>query len=64
MCKKLSSNGNVMPRELTDAAFSVCFGFSVIFQNEAVGEFWYDLRLKATTPLPVNLPSVHCELGK
>ena len=53
-----------MPRELTDVAFSVCFGFSVIFQNEAVGEFWYDLTLKATTPLPVNLPSVHCELGK
>lgn len=37
---------------------------SVIFQSEAVGEFWYDLILKATTPLPVHLPTVHSELGK
>ena len=64
MYKKLSSTGKGMLREQTDIAFSVCFGFSVIFQNEAVGEFWYDLILNATTPLPVNLPSVHCELGK
>ncbi|PFX34680.1 Calponin-likey domain-containing protein 2 [Stylophora pistillata] len=37
---------------------------SVIFQHEAVGEFWYDLMLKATTPLPLHLPSIHCEIGK
>ena len=38
--------------------------YSVVFQNEAVGEFWYNLILKATTPLPVTLPSIHCEIGK
>lgn len=38
--------------------------FSVIFQHEAVGEFWYDLVLKATTPQPSHLPSIHCEIGK
>lgn len=37
---------------------------SVIFQHESVGEFWYDLVLKATTPQPSHLPSIHCEIGK
>lgn len=37
---------------------------SVIFQHEAVGEFWYNLMLKATTPHPSHLPPIHCEIGK
>ncbi|XP_077977423.1 cilia- and flagella-associated protein 47-like [Glandiceps talaboti] len=40
------------------------FSGSLIFQNEQVGEFWYDLQLIAETPSPVILPHLECELGK
>ena len=37
---------------------------SVTFQNELIGELWYDLVLKASTPVASPLPVVHCELGR
>ncbi|XP_035825915.1 cilia- and flagella-associated protein 47 [Aplysia californica] len=37
---------------------------SLIFFNEEVGEFWYDLVLKAQSPLPTTLPHMECELGR
>ena len=37
---------------------------SVTFQNELIGELWYDLVLKASTPVTSPLPVVHCELGR
>ncbi|KAK3775916.1 hypothetical protein RRG08_017206 [Elysia crispata] len=37
---------------------------SLIFFNEDVGEFWYDLLLKAESPPPTTLPHMECELGK
>ncbi|XP_069034828.1 cilia- and flagella-associated protein 47-like isoform X2 [Lepisosteus oculatus] len=37
---------------------------SVIFQSDAVGEFWYELELIADRPLPTTLPECRCELGK
>ncbi|XP_070567350.1 cilia- and flagella-associated protein 47-like [Ptychodera flava] len=40
------------------------FTGSLIFQNEQVGEFWYNLKLIAETPAPVVLPHMECELGK
>ncbi|KAK2169816.1 hypothetical protein NP493_1175g00013 [Ridgeia piscesae] len=37
---------------------------SLILYNAMVGEFWYDLHLEATSPLPVTLPVMECELGR
>ncbi|XP_059154686.1 cilia- and flagella-associated protein 47-like isoform X2 [Physella acuta] len=37
---------------------------SLIFFNKSVGEFWYDLILKAEPPVPTTLPHMECELGK
>ncbi|KAI0223616.1 Cilia- and flagella-associated protein 47 [Lamellibrachia satsuma] len=37
---------------------------SLILYNKMVGEFWYDLKLEATSPLPVTLPVMECELGR
>lgn len=38
--------------------------FSVIFQSDVVGEFWYALKLTVEKPLPTDLPEIVCELGK
>ncbi|XP_048239518.1 cilia and flagella-associated protein 47-like isoform X3 [Haliotis rufescens] len=37
---------------------------SLVFYNEAVGEFWYELILKAEPPQPSLLPHMECELGR
>ncbi|KAH9504693.1 Cilia- and flagella-associated protein 47 [Bulinus truncatus] len=37
---------------------------SIIFYNETVGEFWYELNLNAEPPIPTTLPPMECELGK
>ncbi|XP_013416633.1 cilia- and flagella-associated protein 47 isoform X1 [Lingula anatina] len=37
---------------------------SLIFYNEVVGEFWYDLCLTAESPRPTTLPHMECELGR
>ncbi|KAL8606797.1 hypothetical protein ACOMHN_049626 [Nucella lapillus] len=37
---------------------------SLVFNNDLVGEFWYELDLNAQSPLPTTLPHVTCELGK
>ncbi|XP_048577373.1 cilia- and flagella-associated protein 47-like isoform X2 [Nematostella vectensis] len=37
---------------------------SVIFQCPSLGEFWYDLALKATAPSPSHVPIMQCEIGK
>lgn len=37
---------------------------SLVFYNDLVGEFWYDLNLDAQPPLPTTLPHMECELGK
>ncbi|XP_059580365.1 cilia- and flagella-associated protein 47 [Alligator mississippiensis] len=37
---------------------------SVIFLSEAVGEFWYMLKLIVEEPLSTTLPEIACELGK
>ncbi|XP_066563692.1 cilia- and flagella-associated protein 47-like [Amia ocellicauda] len=37
---------------------------SVIFQSDAVGEFWYELELIAEEPSPTTIPACKCELGK
>ena len=34
------------------------------FLNEKVGEFWYDLLLKADENPVVNLEQLECELGR
>ncbi|CAG5120334.1 unnamed protein product, partial [Candidula unifasciata] len=36
---------------------------SLIFFHEDVGEFWYNLLLKAEPPAPKSLPNMECELG-
>ncbi|KAM3935444.1 cilia- and flagella-associated protein 47 [Leptodactylus fuscus] len=37
---------------------------SVIFQCDAFGEFWYNLKLTSQKPDSVKIPEVFCELGK
>ena len=37
---------------------------SLVFYNEVVGEFWYDLKLTATKPVPTTLDHMECELGR
>ncbi|KAJ8253068.1 hypothetical protein GJAV_G00208760 [Gymnothorax javanicus] len=37
---------------------------SVVFQCEALGEFWYQLDLLVDPPAPTTLPDCCCELGK
>ncbi|XP_070190234.1 cilia and flagella-associated protein 47-like isoform X3 [Littorina saxatilis] len=37
---------------------------SLVFYNEIVGEFWYQLDLDAQSPPPTTLPHMECELGK
>ncbi|XP_055888207.1 cilia and flagella-associated protein 47-like isoform X1 [Biomphalaria glabrata] len=37
---------------------------SLLFYNETVGEFWYELILKSDPPVPITLPPLECELGK
>ncbi|XP_052708553.1 cilia and flagella-associated protein 47-like isoform X1 [Crassostrea angulata] len=37
---------------------------SLIFYHKSVGEFWYDLRLKADPPPPTTLPHMECDLGR
>ncbi|CAL1538368.1 unnamed protein product [Lymnaea stagnalis] len=37
---------------------------SLIFFNAVVGEFWYDLHLKAEPPIPTTVAHMECELGK
>ncbi|XP_069613759.1 cilia- and flagella-associated protein 47 [Ranitomeya imitator] len=37
---------------------------SVIFQCDALGEFWYKLVLTSEKPNSVKIPEVFCELGK
>ncbi|KAK7478911.1 hypothetical protein BaRGS_00029892 [Batillaria attramentaria] len=36
---------------------------SLVFFNELVGEFWYELDLEATSPAPTTLPHMECQLG-
>ena len=38
--------------------------FSLIFFHPTVGEFWYDLRLKADPPPKTTLPHMECDLGR
>ena len=40
------------------------FSFSIIFQHEIVGEFWYKLNLLAKEPEPKYLPAIDSELGR
>ncbi|KAK3096977.1 hypothetical protein FSP39_005325 [Pinctada imbricata] len=37
---------------------------SLIFYHPTVGEFWYDLRLKADPPPKTTLPHMECDLGR
>lgn len=43
---------------------NLSFHFSLIFQNQAVGETWYKLNLTSETPAPTVCPHMECELGK
>ena len=38
--------------------------FSLIFYHDLVGEFWYCLKLNATSPPQTTLPQMECELGR
>ena len=40
------------------------FNGTLIFYSEPVGEFWYQLTLQATKPLPSSLDHMECELGR
>jgi hypothetical protein len=40
------------------------FKGSLIFYSEDIGEFWYELRLTAIDPLPIELEPVEAEVGK
>ena len=40
------------------------FRGSLIFQNDDVGEFWYDLKLTALDALPIVLDTIECEVGR
>jgi hypothetical protein len=44
--------------------FKNTFSFSIIFQHEIVGEFWYKLNLLAEQPEPKHLPTIDSELGR
>jgi hypothetical protein len=37
---------------------------SLIFMNEQYGEFWYDLKLTCTDPLPIQLEPIKAEVGR
>lgn len=37
---------------------------SLIFHNERYGEFWYDLKLTSTDPLPIQLEPIKAEVGR
>ena len=32
--------------------------------NETYGEFWYDLKLTCTDPLPIQLEPIKAEVGR
>ena len=36
---------------------------SVSFINPTAGEFWYELKMTAEAPTPVELPTLHCSVG-
>lgn len=40
------------------------FRGSLIFLNEETGEFWYDLRLISTDPIPIQAEPVEAEVGR
>ena len=40
------------------------FNSRIIFQSNAVAEFWYELQMNALQPPPAVLPIMQCELGK
>jgi hypothetical protein len=37
---------------------------TVSFYNEDVGEFWYELELRAEKPPPIDIPEMTCAIGK
>ncbi|CAF0834043.1 unnamed protein product [Brachionus calyciflorus] len=40
------------------------FRGSLIFLNDETGEFWYDLKLVSTDPLPIPIDTVEAEVGR
>ena len=36
----------------------------LIFLNDDIGEFWYDLKLSAIDPLPIQVDPFEAEVGR
>jgi hypothetical protein len=40
------------------------FHKSLIFVNDDIGEFWFDLKLLAVDPMPIQAGVLQCEVGR
>ena len=54
---------------LTGLVFNIFFKFiyflsSLIFMNDEIGEFWYDLKLISLDPLPFQFDPIEVQVGK
>ncbi|RDD38935.1 Cilia- and flagella-associated protein 47 [Trichoplax sp. H2] len=61
---RLQSNESTKFRVIYSPTIIGTFSASILFQNEIIGEFWYELKLNALPPEPTQLQDMKCELGK
>jgi hypothetical protein len=40
------------------------FSQSLIFVNDDIGEFWFDLKLTSVDPMPIQAGVLQCEVGR